>query len=313
MNTNDSAIASHPLKPGFALFAGAASIVTVIILIIVKTVAYLHSGSTSVLASLTDSIVDAGVSLVSFSAIGFSLKPADDDHRYGHGKIEGLAAVFQAAFICGAGVFLVLESLRRFTQHEPVADHFLAMAVMGFSMAASIALVMVQKLSLKYAPSLAVEADKAHYATDVFINGGVMLILFALYHDAPDWVDPAFSLLVALYLAHTAWGIGNKGVDMLLDRELPDEMREKLIDIIQKHPETKGVHDLRTRKSGMMLHIAFDLEIDPDMLLRDAHAVSLEIEQEIMAFLPNAEIMIHKDPAGIPHKESRHHVPGVHD
>ncbi len=304
---------NNEIKRGYALVAGMASLVTVTVLIIVKSAAFLASGSTSVLASLIDSIVDAGASLINYAAIRYSLKPADEEHRHGHGKVEGLAAVFQAAFIFGAGIFLLFESVSRFTGEAVVTDHLLSIGVMALAIVMSIGLVMVQDFCLKHAPSLAVESEKAHYASDIFLNGGVIVILLVLFFGGPAWLDPVFALGVAVYLSRTAWKIASKGVDMLLDRELPDEDREEILKIVNANPEIVSVHDLRTRKAGMDIYIYFDVEIDAEMSLKKAHAVSLDVEHKILKKFPNAEIMIHKDPAGIPHKESRHKIAGVHD
>lgn len=301
------------MKRGYALVAGVASIATVAILIFIKAFAYVMSGSAAVLSSLIDSVMDAVVSLINIMAIRYSLKPADHDHRYGHGKVEGLAALFQSAFIAGAGVFLVFESLDRLARPEPSSESLTAIAIMFISILLSGVLVLVQKVSLKYAPSLAVEADSAHYSGDIAINAGVVAILLCLHYGAPGWVDPAFAIIVAAYLGYTAYTVAMKGIDMLLDRELPDDMRAQIIDIINRHPDAIGAHDLRTRRTGMDINIAFDLEIDPDKSLRTAHAIAIDIEQQILKLFPNAEIMIHKDPAGVPHTDSRHPNSGVHD
>lgn len=308
----DKIIKQNGPKSHYALYAGIAALVTVSILIVAKGAAWVASDSASVLASLTDSIIDAAVSIMNFYAIRYSMKPADREHRHGHGKIEGLAAMFQGAFIFGAGVFLVFESLSRFTKAAPIEAHIASMGVMAFSVVASIILVAIQNHSLKHVDSLAVASEKAHYSTDIVLNGGVMVILFLLYKGAPLWIDPLFALFVVAYLGKTAWDIVSGGLDMLLDRELPDEQRETILKTIRAHKNVKNVHDLRTRKSGMQVHISFDLELDPDKSLREAHAISLEVEHDLLEEFPHAEIMIHKDPYGIPHEESRHNVPEVH-
>ena len=300
------------IRPGYALFASAAAIVIVTILIVAKAIVYWHGGSVAVLASLTDSIIDSAISVMNFMAIRYSMKPADEEHRHGHGKAEGLAAMFQGAFIFGTGVFLILESLARFAGHAPVSDYWSGISVMILAIVLSLVLVAIQNYSLRHAPSLAVEADKAHYSGDIVINGGVIAVLLALYFGAPDWIDPAFALGVAGWLAHTAWGIVKKGIDMLLDRELPDEQRNKILEIAGTNKDVRAVHDLRTRKSGMQLYITFDIEVDPELALRKAHAISLQVERAVYREFPNAEIMIHVDPHGIPHEETRHNVAGVH-
>lgn len=298
-------------RPKMALLAGAASIATVTVLIIIKTMAYLASGSTSVLASLIDSLVDAGVSLVSFLAIHHSLKPADEDHRHGHGKIEGLAALMQGAFICGAAVFLGFEAFQRLSNPQPVTAHGMAIAVMAVSLLLSVVLVVVQNYSLRHAPSLAVKADRAHYSSDILMSGGVILALVAQRYGAPSGIDAAFALIVALWMFVTVYKISFKAVDMLLDRELPPETRERILEIIGSNKDVRGIHDLRTNMTGMRVQIFFDIEVDPDLTLASAHAISRSIEQAILHQFPNAEIMIHEDPVG-EIEDSRHTVRGVH-
>lgn len=302
------------MKRGSALYAGWASMIAVALLIGLKSFAYWQSGSVSILASLTDSLMDAAVSLMNLMAIVYSLKPADREHRYGHGKIEGLAALFQAAFIAGAGVFLTFESLRRFAgPAEGGEEGFAVIAIMVVSVILSLALTAIQRRSLKDAPSLAVESDIAHYSGDIVINGGVVAVLLALHWGAPPWIDPLFAAGVALYLGYTAKTVAAKGLDMLMDRELPDDNRARILETVSRNPAVRGVHDLRTRASGMDIHIAFDIELDPEQSLKQAHDVVIALERDLLALFPNAEIMIHMDPAGIRHTDSRHHVRGVHD
>lgn len=289
----------------YALMAGAAAIGTVAVLIVLKFVAWIATGSASVLASLIDSIIDAGASTVNFLAIRYALKPADEDHRYGHGKAEGLAALFQAAMIAGGAFFLLLEACSKLFTAAPMTDHMLAVGVMGVSLVLSILLVGIQKYALKQAPSLAVEADSAHYSTDIIVNAGTIAAVLAMYVGGPSWIDPVFALVVMGYLAKTAWGIAAKGADMLMDRELPEEKRERISGIVLAHPDVLGMHDLRTRQMGMNLHISFDIEIDPDKTLCQAHAVAKAVEADLLREFPHAEIMIHQDPAGDV-RDSRH-------
>lgn len=301
----------NKIRPRMALFAGGASIVTVALLIAIKLYATVESGSASVMASLIDSVVDASVSLMTFFAIRLSLKPADADHRYGHGKVEGLAALFQAAFIAGAGFFLILETAGRFGAGRMPENSELAIAVMVISTLVSAVLVAVQNYTLNHAPSLAVEADKAHYSTDMFVNVGVIAVLLALDYGAPAWIDPAFAVLVALYLGVTVKRIAGKGIDMLLDRELPGAAREIITKKVLSHNYVMGMHDLRTHKSGMRVFISFDIELDPSLLLYNAHEIVREVEHDLLLDFPNAEILIHVDPYGDTH-DTRHNVAGVH-
>lgn len=294
-------------QPHKALTAGMASIATVTVLILLKTVMFIFSGSTSILASLMDSLADATVSVMTFFAIRFSLKPADDNHRSGHGKIEGLAALFQSLLIGLAGAALLFESGRRVLNPQPVEHHELGIAIMLISIVLSVVLVRIQGKVLKEAPSLAVEADQAHYSTDIIVNAGVIVVLLILMAGGPVWIDTVFGVLVTGYLLLTAKNIAMKGMDMLLDRELPEEIRQTIINKARAHPQVMDIHDLRTSRSGMRVFISFDIEVDGSMSLTAAHDISRALEMELLHDHPHAEIMIHIDPYGDPH-DTRHNL-----
>ena len=266
-----------PYKPERAMIAALASIATVSVLIVLKFVALLMTGSLSILASLIDSLSDAVVSVMNALAIRISLLPADKNHRHGHGKVEGLAALLQAAFITGAGVFLALEAVRRLFEPAAIQSHGIAIVVMGISIILSLGLIYVQNRILKSAPSLAVEADRAHYASDIAVNAGVIAAIGIQYMGGPWWIDPIFALGVSVWLAYLALDIARQGVDMLLDRELPRETRGVIEGIIRADTRIHGLHDLRTRASGMKIYIYFDVELDPMLPLIDAPAITRDI------------------------------------
>lgn len=299
------------VDPRYALLATIWAIGTVAILIGIKAYAYWMSGSTAMLGSLTDSFTDAGLSVMMLLALRYSLKPADKTHRHGHGKAEGLAALFQGGFLGGAAFFLVLQSLKHLAEPEPVTAHGLGITIACISIVLSLILVGVQTYCYKRAPSLAVSADRAHYTTDIWLDGAVILTLVAHFYGGPGWLDPVCGLGIAAYLGWTGVKVGKEAADMLMDRELPDAVRQRILTIVKDHQDVMGIHDLRTRKVGMVLHISFDVELDPALSLRDAHAISRELEMRIMADYPYAEIIIHKDPFGDPH-DARHTVEGVH-
>lgn len=305
--------AIQDFKPHFAIFAGMASVAIVLILVVIKTWAYWLSGSISVLASLTDSIVDAMVSLMSLMAIRHSLKPADASHRSGHGKVEGLAALVQSAFIAGAGVFLLLESLHSLFKPERIVPDKdpVVIVVMVVSLILSVVLVAIQGRLLRKAPSLAIKADRAHYSSDIVINSGAIAVLALQFSAGMAWVDPLFALLVALWMFRTAYTIVAQSVDMLLDRELSDDVRAEIIKIVRRHPRVHDLHDLRTSMSGMRMLVSLDIEVDPDISLAEAHSIAKAVESDILDKFPNAEVMIHEDPIGDT-DDSRHTVRGVH-
>lgn len=288
------------------LTGSAITVGLVIVLVFAKTVGYVFSGSSAVLASLVDSITDVALSMMTFFAIRLSLKPADEDHRQGHGKVEGVSALLQAAFLGGSGAFLVLEATNKFLRPQPVEDHLFAIAMMLVAIVMSVVLVVLLKRSLKKMPSMALEADYAHYSSDVLLNGMVMVTLFISFKGwAPPWIDPLCSIAVAGIIIRTALSIGLKALDMLMDRELPEAQRERMAEIILAHSEVIGYHDLRTNQSGMKIFISFDLELDHNLLLWSAHEIARDIENDLLREFPNADIMIHIDPHGDT-EDSRH-------
>ncbi len=303
-NSNDNTI-----EPRYAMIASFWALGTVAILIVIKGYAYWVSGSAAMLATLTDSFTDAAMSGVMLMALRYSLKPADNSHRHGHGKMEGIGAMFQSACLVAAAGFLFLEGAQRFAQPQEITNHILGVWVAGIAIVLSIILISVQNYCLSKAPSLATEADQAHYTTDVALNGSVMAVLLVSYYGGPAWIDPLCAIAVAAYYLYAARKIGLKSLDMLLDRELPEAVRARIRETIRRHPDILGHHDLRTRKSGMVIHISFDVEIDPELSLKDAHELVRALESDIMLDFPYAEIIIHKDPFGDTH-DTRHR--GVH-
>lgn len=295
----------HSLKAGYA------AIVVVCVLILAKTGAYFASGSASILSSLVDSILDSLISIMALLSIYYARRPADEDHRWGHGKMEAVSALFQSAVIIGGGAFLVFESVGRLFSPVTVQHHMLGIAVMVFSMILSAGLVFVQRLSLRKRQSLAVEADSAHYGSDIVVNIGVLLVLLAGANGAPLWIDPLFALGVAIFMAYLARDIAGKAMNMLLDRELPEDERRKIIEVIEKHQGVMGWHDLRTHRNGEVYVISFDMEADGGLSLHAAHDIAKDLEEGILGIYPKAEILIHIDPHG--HTEdARHRVKGVH-
>lgn len=296
--------------PRYAMFASFWALGTVALLIGIKGYAYWKSDSAAILATLTDSFTDAAMSLAMLYALHYSLKPADRSHRHGHGKMEGIGALFQSACLLGAAMFLGFEGVQRFLRPMEVTDHMLGVAVAAAAIVLSFILVMVQKFCLARAPSLAIESDQAHYSTDIALNGSVMATLLINYYGGPTWVDPVCAIFVALYYCYAGRKIAFKAMDMLLDHELPAAVRERIKETIRRHPDILGFHDLRTRKSGMVIHITFDVEIDPNTSLQDAHGYVRALELDILTDFPYAEIIIHKDPYGDTH-DPRHPESGI--
>lgn len=278
----------------------------VAILVIIKSVAVYISGSAAVLSALIDSLSDIGLSLMTLISVQWAMKPADEDHRHGHGKVEGIAALIQAMMLAGGGMFLVLESFGRFVHPVDMKDHIFTLILMAVSVLLSIGISKVQQLGAKHSDSLAVEADSLHYSADVLINGSVFLVVLADYTGLlGHWLDPLSAIGVAFIMARTAYKIVLSAFGMLLDQELPDATRHLIIAKIKSHKSVLGLHDLRTSKSGTKTLISFDIELSPELSLCAAHDISREVEDSLLLDFPNSEIMIHIDPAG-DIEDSRH-------
>ncbi|WP_298727549.1 cation diffusion facilitator family transporter [uncultured Ferrovibrio sp.] len=276
-----------------------ASVTVAVVLIAAKLAAWLVTDSVALLASLIDSLLDALASLVNLFAVRQALTPADKEHRFGHGKAEALAGLGQAALIIGSALFLVVESIQRLISPQPVAYGLAGIGVMVFSILLTGVLVLYQRHVIRNTNSLAISADRLHYLSDLLTNLTVLVALAITSLPGFLWVDAVGALIVAAVVLKSAIDIVRGALDHLMDRELADEERERIKDVVRRHPEAAAMHDLRTRQSGNQVFIQFHLELDPEMPLRQAHAIAVEIEREVLVLFPGAEVIIHQDPAGM--------------
>lgn len=287
------------------LLAGGMAVGVSVILVIIKSWAYFESGSASVLAAVIDSMIDILISATNFGAIWYASKPADLDHRHGHGKAEGVAALFQSAFIFGSSLFVFLQAVRFFTSGQTIDEHNNTIIIMVTAIILNFALVLFQTFVKRKSGSLAVEADQAHYTGDILIHVGVIASVWADQALGLDYIDPLVAILVCAWLIFNARSIAVKALDMLLDRELDDKERERIIDIIKGQEDILGAHDLRTRRSGRQIKMALDIEVEATLSLKKAHDIAIALEYKILKEFPGSEIMIHIDPFGEP-EDVRH-------
>jgi ferrous-iron efflux pump FieF len=252
----------------------------------------------ALLASLADSALDLFTSSLNMLAINESLTPADAEHRFGHGKAEPLAGLAQGAFIAASAVFLLVQGVQRLMAPQPITHSLEALVVMCVSIFAAICLILYERHVVARTGSVAVTADATHYFGDLVSNVGVVVAIVLATRMGWILADPIIALLVALVLVVSAWTVFRSSFDQLMDRELPDDEREKIVSIVKDHEEVRALHDLKTRKSGGSVFIQVHLELDPDMSLARAHAISDQVERAICTAYPNAEVIIHQDPAG---------------
>jgi ferrous-iron efflux pump FieF len=265
-------------------------------LVISKTYAWYLTGSLSIQASLIDSLLDTFASLLNFVSIYHALRPADNEHRFGHGKAEALASLGQSIFIAFSSLWLLKEVIGRLYHPEPLVFSSVAVTVMIGAIVLTLLLVLGQRYVIKRTQSLAVTTDSLHYQTDLLSNLGVLLSFYLSSYFNISYFDTGVGALISIYLLHSTWIIAKKACDILMDRELPNDVREKIMKIAQSHSKVIGIHDLRTRSSGQSEFIQMHLDLDRNMSLHQAHSIADEIAEEINKVYPKAEVIIHQDP-----------------
>jgi ferrous-iron efflux pump FieF len=276
-----------------------ASMTVALVLIGAKAVAWLMTESVSMLSSLVDSALDFVASLVTFLAVRHALMPADADHRFGHGKAEALAGLTQAGFIAASGGGLLLTVGDRLLHPHQVQREFIGLAISGLAIVLTLGLVLFQNYVVKRSGSIAISADKAHYATDLVSNIAVGIAIFLSGTFDQPLIDAGMAALVALYLVRGAWHVGRDSLDVLMDRELPAPDRTRIADIARADPDVRDVHDLKTRSAGLTKFIQLHVELDPALPLVKAHEIGDRVEAELQRAYPDAEIILHVDPYGL--------------
>lgn len=269
-----------------------------VVLIVLKAFALGASGSVSILASLADSTLDLVASLATFFAVRWAAAPADDDHRYGHGKGEALAALVQSGLVFASAVFIGFEAVQRMFDPKPVTSGVAGVVVMLISIGLTGWLIWMQSRAMRRSGSLAVAADRAHYASDLAANGVVLIgVISGTFLSAPG-LDAAAGLVVSVWLFWGAIGILRNASDHLLDRAAPEDQRKAIVAAVLADPRISGLHQLRTRMAGTVLMIQMHVDLDPGLTLVAAHDIVVEAEDRLRAAFAGADILIHADPRG---------------
>ena len=269
-----------------------------VFLIIIKLLTCWFTGSMSLFASLLDSSIDLLASGLNFFLVRYALKPADDDHTFGHGKAESLAALAQSTFIIGSATILLLSSIKSIIHPEAIASPLLGIAVSVISVIVTGVLVLYQKYVIKQTKSKAIEADMLHYSSDMFMNIAVIVALFLSWYGI-TYADACFAFFIALYIFYNAYKIAYGAIQDLLDKALPESDNQKISQIVSSYSNVHGFHDLKTRQAGPLKFIQLHLELDDDMPLIKAHAVADAIEKHIAQEFAPATVIIHQDPISV--------------
>jgi len=282
----------NPYEARIIRLATYASVTVAASLIGLKFFGWWVTHSVSLQASLIDSLLDAFASFVNMIAVYQALKPADKEHRFGHGKAESLAALGQALFIGGSSLWLLHEAQEKFVNAEPVEATGFGLFIMAIAIVITLFLVAFQRYVVKKTQSNAIAADMLHYKSDLLINATVIVSLVCAEFFHIEILDPIFGILIGIYILWTAWTISMHAFNVLMDRELDDEERGKILAIIKSHPEVINVKDLRTRSSGLHQFFQLHLVMKPDLSLREADKVVEEVEAEVLKAYPKSQVMI---------------------
>jgi cation diffusion facilitator family transporter len=272
-----------------------ASLAVASVLIVAKAVAWWLSGSVSLLAGLTDSLLDGAASFLNLLAVHYALRPADDDHRYGHGKAEALSGMAQALFIAVSGCLIGFQAVERIQNPEPISAAGIGIAVMLLSLALTVVLLTLQHKVVKETGSAAIRADSLHYRSDLLLNVGILAALVLAWFGWQS-LDAWFGLGISLYILWSAFQIARETIAVLMDEELPVDVSAHMLELACSVPGVLGAHDLRTRISGNHWFVQLHLELPGNLTLSVAHGISDRAAEAIHREYPKAEVLVHADP-----------------
>ena len=279
--------------------AALASIAVALVLVALKGWAAWSTGSTAMLGSLADTALDLIASMATLIGVWIAAQPDDAEHRFGHGKAEALAAMFQVVLISISALGLALRAIEDLSGGARVAAASEGIAVSLIAMAATLALLAWQRHVIARTGSLAIATDHVHYQSDLLLNLAVIAALALDRFAGIAGADPAFGFAIALWLGWGAWRASSRAIEQLMDREWPEDKKARFVTVLGRHPELHGVHDLRTRTSGNRDFVQFHVWVAPEMTVREAHRVMDEIEAKLLGEFPGVEILIHPDPDGL--------------
>lgn len=285
--------------------AAYASISVALLLVSLKAWAAWTTGSTAMLGSLADTALDLVASLATLAGVWVASRPADAHHRFGHGKAEALAAMFQVVLISISALSLLARATEQFFAGGRTDAAAEGIGVSLVAMAATFALLAWQRHVIRRTNSLAISTDHVHYQSDLLLNAAVIAALVLDQYAGIAGSDPLFGVAIALWLGWGGWRASQEAIFQLMDREWDEDKKARFIEVLGRHPELHGVHDLRTRTAGNRDFVQFHVWIDPDMTVRQAHLVMDEIEAKLLAEFPGVEILIHPDPDGLVDERGR--------
>lgn len=289
---------SHGTKSDLNRKAAIASVGVAIFLVSLKSWATWSTGSVAMLGSLADTALDLFASAVTLFSVIYAAQPADHDHRFGHGKAEALAGLFQVVLVTLSALAIGYRSVTRLVEGQTTASAESGILVSAIAIAVTLALLAYQKRVIAQTGSVAIGADHLHYQSDLLLNGAVIAALALDQYLGLKWADPVFGFIIAAWLLYGAYRAATAAVDQLMDREWPADQRARLEALVNTHAKLHGIHDVRTRSSGSQDFVQFHIWVDPKMTVAAAHDVMDEVEAIVIAEFPDVQVLIHPDPAG---------------
>lgn len=282
----------------FAVRAALFSVGMALFLLVLKGFAAWHTGSVAMLGSLADTGLDLLASLVTLYGVKLAAEPADHDHRFGHGKAEALAALFQVMLITASAIAIAWRAVLRLGNPQVNEDAGLGIVVSLVAIAATLVLLAYQRRVIRQTGSVAILADNVHYQSDVLLNCAVIAAMAFEQYAGLTGADPIFGIAIALWLAFGAFRASSEAIDQLMDKEWPEEERARFLEVAARQPGLKGIHDFRTRRSGAHHFAQFHMEVDRNLSVTAAHQIVERVEKALHKAFPKAEVLIHLDPEG---------------
>lgn len=279
--------------------AALASTGVAVLLIGLKTYAAWSTNSTAMLGSLADTALDLVASLATLVGVWVAAQPSDANHRFGHGKAEAVAAMIQVVLISISAVGLAARAIEEILAGGRTTAAGTGVGVSLIAIVATLGLLAWQRHVIRRTGSLAIRTDYVHYQSDLGINFAVIAALALDQYGGIAGADPLFGLGIAAWLAWGVWGASQQAIEQLMDREWPEEKKARFLEVVARHPELRGIHDLRTRTAGARDFVQFHVWVDGNLSVREAHRVMDEVEARLSAEFPEVEILIHPDPEGL--------------
>lgn len=284
--------------------AALASVSLALVLLVAKAWAAYLTDSTAMLGSLADTALDVIASLTTLMGVRIAAQPADLDHRFGHGKAEALVALAQVVLIAVSAVGIMWRAIDRLVQGAQTEAMGAGIAVSILAIALTFVLLWYQRKVIERTGSVAIKTDNVHYKSDLMLNGAVIvaLVLDQALHVAG--ADALFGIGIALWLLWGAWRASSEAVHQLMDREWPEEERQEFLEAAARFEEFRGLHDMRTRKSGTLRFVQFHVWVPAHWTVQEAHDRLDRAEEELQQSFPDTEILIHVDPEGQTDRET---------